>query len=184
MNKQTFIFFNAPINERSAQSLFAVVVQQIDVGFNDIVLAFSTSGGSVSDGIMLFNSLRALPATLTIHNIGNVDSIGTAIFLAGKNRYVCPHSTFMFHGVSREIGAGWHAAGNLREQLSFIDADQTRIASILADNTSLKLEKVQEYFRSAATINANEAVELGVAQEVRDIIVPSGSPVIPLVFES
>jgi hypothetical protein len=50
-------------------------------------------------GMTVYNVLRGLPCDLTIHNIGNVDSIGNAIFLAGKHRYACKNSTFMFHGV-------------------------------------------------------------------------------------
>jgi ATP-dependent protease ClpP protease subunit len=43
-----------------------------------------------------------------MHNIGNVDSIGNAIFLAAdaNDRFVCPHSTFMFHGVGADFAGG------------------------------------------------------------------------------
>ena len=51
------------------------------------------------NGMNLYNVMRAMPFKLITHNVGNVDSIGNAIFLAGVARYACPHSTFMFHGV-------------------------------------------------------------------------------------
>ena len=57
-------------------------------------------------GMNLYNVLRALPIKLTVHNVGNVDSIGNAVFLAGSPRYACPHSTFMFHGVGFDISQG------------------------------------------------------------------------------
>ena len=66
----------------------------------------STPGGSVMNGLNLYNVLRGLPITLTTHNVGNVDSIGNAIFLAGQIRYACPHSTFMFHGVAFNFPQG------------------------------------------------------------------------------
>ena len=50
-------------------------------------------------GITLYNFLRGVSFQLNNHNIGNVDSIGDAIFLGGAERYACAHSTFMFHGV-------------------------------------------------------------------------------------
>jgi hypothetical protein len=37
---------------------------------------------------------------LVTHNVGNVDSIGTVIYLAGEERFACPQATFMLHGVS------------------------------------------------------------------------------------
>ena len=64
-----------------------------------VYLLLSSEVGSVMHGINLYNVLRALPVKLVTHNVGNVDSIGNAIFLAGEERYACQHSTFMFHGV-------------------------------------------------------------------------------------
>ena len=47
----------------------------------------STPGGTVMNGLNLYNVMRAMPFRLTTHNVGNVDSIGNAIFLAGEERY-------------------------------------------------------------------------------------------------
>src|SRR3546814_4408950 len=55
-------------------------------GFNELYFLFSTPGGSVMHGMNIYNVLRALPARLVFHNVGNVDSIGNAIFLAGDIR--------------------------------------------------------------------------------------------------
>ena len=37
-------------------------------------------------GMTLYNTLRAMPFELITHNVGNVDSIGNAVFLAGDLR--------------------------------------------------------------------------------------------------
>jgi ATP-dependent protease ClpP protease subunit len=34
-----------------------------------------------------------MPFRLVTHNMGKVDSIGNAVFLAGEQRYACPQST-------------------------------------------------------------------------------------------
>jgi ATP-dependent protease ClpP protease subunit len=48
------------------------------------------------NGLNIYNVLIGLPFELITHNVGNVDSIGNAIFLAGSKRYAChtPHSCF------------------------------------------------------------------------------------------
>jgi ATP-dependent protease ClpP protease subunit len=38
------------------------------------------------NGLTTYNFLRAMPFTLINHNIGNVDSIGNVILLAGQER--------------------------------------------------------------------------------------------------
>ena len=54
----------------------------------------------VMNGLNLYNVLRGLPIELVTHKVGNVDSIGNTVLMAGSKRYACQHSTFMFHGVA------------------------------------------------------------------------------------
>jgi hypothetical protein len=63
--------------------------------------------------------------------MGNVDSIGNVIFLAGAERYACPLSTFMFHGVGFDVPGGLRMEEPfLRERLDTIEADHKRIVSL------------------------------------------------------
>lgn len=65
----------------------------------------------------LYAFLRGVPFDLIVHNVGNVDSIGNAIFLAGQTRYACPQATFMFHGVGFDQHPGRLEEKILRERL-------------------------------------------------------------------
>ncbi|MEO6390363.1 MAG: ATP-dependent Clp protease proteolytic subunit, partial [Pyrinomonadaceae bacterium] len=135
-------------------------------------------------GLNLYNVLRGLPIALTTHNVGNVDSIGNAIFLAGSHRIACPHSTFMFHGVGIDVAGGGRLEEKiLRERLDGILSDQKRIGSILTERTSLNADQVGELFREAQTKDATFAVGCGIVDEIRDVQIPAGSPVVTLVFQ-
>jgi ATP-dependent Clp protease protease subunit len=154
-------------------------------GVAEVQLLLSTPGGVVMNGINLFNVLRALPFKLVTHNVGNVDSIGNVIFLAGENRYAAPHSTFMFHGCAAGTtpGASHFDAKRLREALGNIDADELRIASIVEQRSKLTEAQIGAFFREAHTMNAAEAVGAGIIDEIRDVQIPAGSPVVALVFQ-
>lgn len=129
--------------------------------------------------------LRAFPFKLVTHNVGNMDSIGNAVFLAGEQRLACPHSTFMFHGVQ----AGFQPpisqldAKRMRESLGNIDADELRISSIIEQRSKLNESEIKDFFREAHTMDATEAVSSGIVHEVTDVDIPAGSPVIALVFQ-
>jgi ATP-dependent protease ClpP protease subunit len=119
-----------------------------------------------------------------MHNMGNIDSIGNAIFLAGKERFACTTSTFMFHGV------GFDSPGNvrleeklLRERLDGILADQRKIGSIIAKETSLKSEEIESLFREATTKDVDFAMRNGIVQSIRDAESPQGAPLVQLVFQ-
>lgn len=91
-----YVSFSAEINANTTESLIALLSDLSNKGTQRVYLMLSTPGGSVMHGITLYNVLRAFPFRLTTHNVGNVDSIGNAIFLAGEERLASPHSTFMF----------------------------------------------------------------------------------------
>src|SRR5690242_17937697 len=134
-----------------------------------VVLLLSTPGGVVMNGMNLYNVLRALPFKLTTHNVGNVDSIGNAIFLAGEERYACPHSTFMFHGVAAGLPQMQAESKFLRERLDSIMSDVKRIGDIIVERTRIKQDEVGELFGEAQTKDAAFAVGRGIVHDVRDV---------------
>jgi hypothetical protein len=86
-------------------------------------------GGNVVSGIAVYNAMIAMPYPIVTHNIGDVDSIANVIFLGGNERYACPGSTFIFHGVGFSGNANERLEEiNLRAKLDSILADHKRIA--------------------------------------------------------
>lgn len=134
-------------------------------------------------GLNLYNVLRAMPFKLTTHNVGNVDSIGNAIFLAGARRLACPHSTFMFHGVGFDVKGARFEEKDLRERLDGILADQKRIGTIITERTKIPPEEVEALFRQAQTKDAAFAASCGIVDEICDVEIPAGCPVVSLVFQ-
>lgn len=179
-----YVSFSAEIIPHTTETLIAVMAEQANKGINEVYLMLSTPGGSVMHGLTLYNSLRAMPFRLITHNVGNVDSIGNAIFLAGEKRYACPHSTFMFHGVGFDIDQRCRLEEkNIREKLETILQDQSRIGSIIKERTSIDEGQVGDLFREARTKNADDAKAVGIVHDIREVKIPPGSPVISLVFQ-
>ncbi len=179
-----FVSFSADIAPQTTETLIAVLGEQANKGVDEVYLMLSTPGGSVMNGLNLYNVLRAFPFKLITHNVGNVDSIGNAIFLAGEERYACPHSTFMFHGVGFDITVGHRLEEKLlRERLETILQDQRRIGSIIRDRTTLNDRQISSLFREARTKDAGYALNVGIVHDNRDVHIPPGSPVISLVFQ-
>jgi membrane-bound ClpP family serine protease len=81
--KSLYLSFTAKVNDQTTTSLLNVLAAAIQQGTMKITLMLSTPGGSVMHGMTLYNYLTALPVELVTYNIGNVDSIGAIVFLAG-----------------------------------------------------------------------------------------------------
>ena len=180
----TYISFSAEINPQTTEALIAVLGDLVNKKVDEVYLMLSTPSGSVMNGFNLYNVLRALPFKLITHNVGNVDSIGNMIFLAGIERYACPQSTFMFHGVGFDVKTALRLEEKfLRERLDGILQDQRRIGAIIRDRTSLDDLQIQELFREARTKDADYAKSVGIVHDIRDVKIPPGSPIISLVFQ-
>lgn len=144
-------------------------------GVTSVYLLMSTPGGAVDEGILLFNTLRALPIELTTHNIGNVDSIGNVVFLAGSKRLANPNATFMWHGVGFDVtNPQRFELKNVRDMLNGIEAHTSRMAGTIAACTTLTKEQIHELFLQASTKDAVYAKAHGIVHEVADAQVPPG----------
>jgi ATP-dependent protease ClpP protease subunit len=190
--EMVYVSFAAEINPTTTEALIAAISQAVNQGVKKVYLMLSTPGGAVMSGLTLYNALRGFPIELTTHNLGNVESIGNTVFMAGVKRYACQHSTFMFHGVSTILQATVATAmgpavqlgeKDLRERLGGIRADQKRIGSVIKERTALDEAAIETLFLEAQTKDADWALGCGIVHEIREIQIPAGSPVIPLVFQ-
>ena len=150
-------------------------------GVPEVHLLFSTPGGAMMNGMNLYNVLRAMPFRLVTHNVGNVDSVGNVVFLAGDERYACEYSTFMFHGVGYELDDTTRLEEKvLKEHLAGVIAEQTRMAGIIGERSALDPEEIGTLFLETQTKDAAYAVRAGIVHEIRDVSIPAGSPVLEL----
>jgi len=179
-----YVSFSAEIVPQTTEILIAALGEQANKGVDEVYLLLSTPGGSVMHGLTLYNTLRAFPFKLITHNVGNVESIGIAAFLAGEERYTCPHSTFMFHGVGFDLPqARRFEQKDLQEKLDSLLQDQLRIGKVIRDRTDLDEGQIADIFKEARTKDADYAKSVGMVHDIRDVQIPLGSPIISLVFQ-
>jgi ATP-dependent protease ClpP protease subunit len=178
-----YVSFSAEINVKTTEALLATMSNLVNQRVPEVYLMLSTPGGNVMNGMNLYNVLRGLPFHLTTHNVGNVDSIGNAVFLAGERRFASPHSTFMFHGVGLDIQSLRLEEAKCREVLANILADHKRIGTVIRERTNLQDKAIRALFREAQTKDVTFATGCGIVHEIRDVQIPTGSSVISLVFQ-
>ncbi|MEE9167283.1 MAG: ATP-dependent Clp protease proteolytic subunit [Candidatus Neomarinimicrobiota bacterium] len=179
-----YVSFSAEISPATTESLINVMSRLANLEVREVYLLLSTPGGSVMNGMNLYNVLEGMPFELSIHNVGNVDSIGNAIFLAGQKRYATPNATFIFHGV------GFNSPENqrleekyFREKLGGLLSDQKRIGDIITGHTDITKQEIEELFRETQTKDATFALDKGLIHEIRSVEIVPGTPIVPLVFK-
>ena len=178
---EVYLSFSGEITAGTTETLIATLSDCCNQGVQRAYLMLSTPGGSVMHGMNLYNVMRALPLEITMHNVGNVDSIGNVVFLAGDRRFACEHSTFMFHGVGFDLEANQRLEEKLlRERLETVQAEHKRIGAVIRERSKLDEASVQELFLQQQTKDAEFAARYGIVDEIRDVNIPTGAPIISL----
>jgi ATP-dependent protease ClpP protease subunit len=170
MNEKTLcVVFDCPlVNEANAALFIQLVSANLTSRHDTLYLLLNTPGGSVNLGIVIYNFLVGLPVKVITHNIGQVDSIGNVIFVAGEERYAVPSSTFLFHGIVTG-GIGGLSVPQMREQLSQLEQDEKRMSAIITDHSNLGPRQLTKFYREGRSIDTKEALKRGVIHDIKEV---------------
>jgi len=182
--KPVVIRFFAPVIDATVNALMSAVDQKMKQGTKDFMLLISSPGGSVIHGLSAYNYLKGLPASITTHNFGSVDSIGIVLYCAGSKRLSVPQARFLFHGVSAQFRGEQNLDEKLlEERLKGLRIDMENIAKVIAANTGKSAKDVIDAMFERITLNPEEAQSWGLVHEINSKLFEEGSEVIAIQFQ-
>ena len=134
----------------------------------DIEVDINSPGGSVFEGIAIYNKIAANADKVTTIVSGIAYSMGAVIAMAGKTRKAYKNATIMIHNVS---GGAYGNAKDLRSALEMMDALDNSLVESIAQFTGLTAEDVKAkwFDYTDHTLSAQAAVDAGLLTEVIDL---------------
>ena len=166
----------AQITNQVSNRVQTAVEQMMGQGLTQLHLLICTQGGSVYDGITIYNYLKILPVEITTYNFGSVDSIGVPIYCLGKNRISSPFVKFSFHPVYSQITINSIIDENtLKERLKHLKREQSNIINIIASTTNKNVEEIQKLVTDREVLGAEEAQKLGLVTKINEGNIPMGA---------
>ena len=179
MKNTQYIIFHGDISENRAMKLIALCFEAVAKSYNEIYIAISSLGGSAHSGIALFNYLKSLPITLTMHNLGTVDSASVIIFLAGQSRFACKDSRFLIHEPQLSfLPQRSFTTYQLYELAESLKNDRETMSNIICKQTSITTESLAKWFVKGETVSPDQALKLGIISEIRSLEIPADSSII------
>lgn len=176
-----YIKFYAPVTPQTSIQLQRIVEQMLQQGLTNLHLLLSTPGGSVHDGISIYNFLKGIPIEVNTYNFGSVDSIGVVIFCAGQNRFSVPHARFLLHPVSMQVvGNQTFDEPSIAERLNALKSDQSNIAKVIACTINKPVEEVLNKIHARTSLEPEDAKILGLVTEIKSGLVPAGASLISI----
>jgi ATP-dependent Clp protease protease subunit len=182
--KPVVIRFFAPVIDATVNALMNAVDQKMKQGIKDFIILISSPGGSVIHGLSAYNYLKGLPASITTHNFGSVDSIGIVLYCAGSQRLSVPQARFLFHGVNVQFRGEQNLDEKLlEERLKGLRIDMENIAKVISANTGKSAKDVTDAMIERITLNPEEAQPWGLVHEIKSKLFEEGSEVIAIQFQ-
>ena len=128
-----------------------------------IYLFIDSPGGDVMATLTIIDSIKLSVTPIITVNVGSAYSGGFFVFINGHKRIAYPHSTFLYHEGCTEMGGDANKFQNWSDFYKKILADLKKITLC---NTKITPELYEEKRRDDWWIKADEAVELGIADEI------------------
>ena len=183
-NQVLYLSYSSKIDGKGCDLLLKAFQEIVEDGVKEVHFLINTTGGTVDHGVNLYNILKGLPLELTTHNVSSVDSIGNIIFLAGKNRFACKHSNFLFHGVGLPITkAVRFEEKDLKEKIGALKSDNGILSSIISERTKLNITEIEEMFLKGVTMESEEAKTKGIVDDIREVQIPTGARFVQMVVK-
>mgnify|MGYP001562549329 CR=1 FL=1 len=176
--KTIYINFFDGINPTTVNKFIKFTVDAITQhNPTELYYFISSPGGDVDSGFTLYNFLISLQSkiTITMHNIGQIDSIANVIFIAGQKRYAAPNSSFLYHGIVMNFNAGGVSRTILKENLSRLDGMEERMADTISKNTKLTVTELKDFFQQGEGKDVTFALTKEVIHEIKVPAVPHGA---------
>lgn len=178
---EKFIVFEGNIDQQATLQLVNAIqnLTNQQPQASKITIILSSLGGSIYDGFLLASVIQNSPVPIAIHAVNHIDSIANVIYLAAKERTAESHAKFYLHGASTQGNFDEKA---LKEQLSSIKTNNSRIAHFISENSGLSFKKVSALMESGTTVSAQEALKHKIVQKIEHREVPVGAIRVDIVY--
>lgn len=130
-----------------------------------ITIFVNSPGGSVQDGLAIYDVMRAIDCPIRTVCLGMAASMAALLFIAGDERDMLPHAQVMIHDPLIGGGIGGSA---LTVKAVADDLMRTRqiTAEIISKHSGHSIDEVLEATAHDTYFEAPEAVEWGLADRV------------------
>ena len=182
--KPVVIKFFALVIDVTINALMNAIDQKMKQGVTNFIILISSPGGSVFHGLSAYNYLKGIPATITTHNFGSVDSIGVVLYCGGLKRLSVPQARFLLHGVNANFPQNVSLEEKqLEERLKGLKIDIENISKVIAENTGKNIKDVINAMLERTALNPDEAKSWGLVHEIKSELFEVGSEVISIQFQ-
>ena len=132
-----------------------------------IVVRINSPGGSVVEGLAIYNTLRAVGKPIEVHVDAMAASVASIIAMAGDKVVMAETATIMIHD---PWGVAIGGSEDMRRNADEIDRLKAILVGIYASKTGLDTGEIEALMAAETYMSAPIAIEKGFADEVENAL--------------
>jgi len=163
--KDRIIIINGEINNNLANSVVAQLLYLDSLNNEDISIYINSPGGSVTDGMAIYDTMNFIKSDVSTIGIGICASMAAFLLSSGKKgkRYLLPNSEVMIH---QPLGGAQGQATEIKIAAEHILKTKDKLNKILSINTGKDLDIIEKDTDRDNFMDANAALEYGIIDEI------------------
>ena len=164
--RERIVFLGEPVTSDSANRIVAqLLFLEADDPDKDIFLYINSPGGSVYDGLGIFDTMQHVKPDIHTVCVGLAASMGAFLLCAGAKgkRSSLLHSRIMIH---QPLGGARGQASDIRIQADEILFIKDKLNKELSDRTGQPIERIREDTDRDFYMSPSEAIEYGIIDNV------------------
>ena len=164
--RERIVFLGEPVTSESANRIVAqLLFLEAEDPEKDIFLYINSPGGSVYDGLGIFDTMQHIKPDVQTVCVGMAASMGAFLLCAGAKgkRSSLTHSRIMIH---QPLGGAQGQASDIRIQADEILYLKKKLNQELSDRTGQPLNRIEDDTDRDFFMSPSEAVEYGLIDKV------------------
>ena len=166
--KERIIFLTGVVEDNVASLICAqLLFLESENPNKDISFYINSSGGTVTSGLAIYDTMQYIKPDITTVCIGQAASMGSLLLAAGsKNkRYALPHSRIMVHQPSGGVEG---QASDIQIHANEILTIRKKLNEIYVQHTGQNIKKIEEYLDRDSFMGPDEAKSFGLIDKIVD----------------
>jgi ATP-dependent Clp protease, protease subunit len=165
--KERIIFLGTPVDYHMANLIIAqLLFLEAEDPERDISIYINSPGGSVSDGLAIYDTIQYIRPDVQTICIGLAASMGALLLAAGTHgkRSSLPNSKIMIHQPS---GGFRGTAADIEIQAREILKERERLNRILSEHTGQDVKRISKDVDRDNFLDPLEALEYGIIDKIQ-----------------
>jgi ATP-dependent Clp protease protease subunit len=167
--RERIVFLGSQVDQNTANRICAeLLLLEAEDRDKDISLYINSPGGSVTDGLAIYDTMQYVNCDIRTICVGMAASMGQFLLCAGSQgkRFSLPHSRILMHQPS--MGGMQGQASDIAIQAEQIVYMKSMLAERIAFHTGQTIERIEADSDRDRWFTAKEALEYGFIDAVID----------------